>query len=104
MPLPMADRGMTGAELKEARLALGLSTAEFARAMGCCNDSIVRKYERGASDVPGPLAVLVGLALRLPLVALALLERARRPSLRPLVEPLAAPVTPSARRATRGGR
>lgn len=54
---------MTPAELKSARHSLGLSADGFARWVGATDGSQVRKWERGATAIPGPVKVLVRAAL-----------------------------------------
>lgn len=68
---------MTPADLRSARQSLGLSQAEFARAVGVASDRTVRKWEDGERDIPGPVAVLVILAEQIQAVADALRQRAR---------------------------
>lgn len=68
---------MTPADLKTARQSLGLSQAEFARAVSVASDRTVRKWEDGERDIPGPVAVLMALAEQIPAVADALRQRAR---------------------------
>lgn len=61
--------GLTPADLKSARRQLGLSQAEFARALrmrGNHAPDTVRKWERGALDVPGYVEVVLDLALSVP--------------------------------------
>lgn len=65
----MADHGMTPAQLKSARKALGLSEAEFARAVGVASDHTVSKWEDGERDIPGPVAILCSLAANISAVA-----------------------------------
>lgn len=54
---------MTPAELKSARRALGLSAEGFARVVGVESGRTVRRWEAGDRDIPGPVKVLVALAL-----------------------------------------
>ncbi len=68
---------MTPAALKSARQSLGLSQDEFARAAGVASDRTVRRWEEGERDIPGPVAVLMTLAQRIPAVADALRQRGR---------------------------
>lgn len=49
---------MTGAELKSARHALGLSAEGFARLVGVESGRTVRRWESGERDVPGPVVIL----------------------------------------------
>jgi DNA-binding transcriptional regulator YiaG len=58
----MIDRRVTPADLKRARERLGLSQAEFARAVNVQSDRTVRKWEAGERDIPGPVVVLLALA------------------------------------------
>lgn len=64
---------MTPADLKSARKALGLSQAEFARAVGVASDRTVRKWEDGERDIPGPVAVICDLCERFPPVSTAII-------------------------------
>ena len=52
---------MTPARLKAIRHALGLSAQGFADAARVSNGATVRKWERGANDIPGPVTVLAEL-------------------------------------------
>jgi DNA-binding transcriptional regulator YiaG len=54
---------MTPAELKSARNALGLSAEGFARWVNVSDGATVRRWERGARDIPGPVIVLVTAAM-----------------------------------------
>ena len=47
-------------ELKAARAALGLSAEAFARLVHVESGRTVRRWEAGDSEIPGPVAVLVG--------------------------------------------
>ena len=48
---------MTGDELRQARVALGLSLGQLARACGYASQengtTLLRRYERGEREVPG---------------------------------------------------
>jgi transcriptional regulator with XRE-family HTH domain len=57
---------MTGAELKRARLKLGLSAADLQRVVGCRSVRAVHYWEAGERTIPGSVAILVSLCLRLP--------------------------------------
>lgn len=57
---------MTPAELKSARHALGLSAEGFARVVGVESGRTVRRWEAGERDIPGPVKVLIRIALKLP--------------------------------------
>lgn len=60
---------MTPADLKSARKQLGLTQAEFARALRMRGDhapDTIRKWERGALDVPGYVEVVLDLAISVP--------------------------------------
>lgn len=52
---------MTPAELKIMRKSLGLSQAEFARAVGVASDRTVRKWEDGEREIPGPVLTILGM-------------------------------------------
>lgn len=54
---------MTPDELKNARQSLGLSAEGFAKWVEATDGSQVRKWERGATAIPGPVRVLVKAAL-----------------------------------------
>ncbi len=54
---------MTPEELKAARQSLGLSADGFAKWLKATDGSQVRKWERGATTIPGPVRVLVKAAL-----------------------------------------
>lgn len=56
---------MTPAEFKEARLRLGLTQSELARALKLGGDGkrTVRRWEHGERDIPGPAQVAVRLML-----------------------------------------
>ncbi|GAB6842365.1 DNA-binding transcriptional regulator YiaG [Methylorubrum rhodinum] len=54
---------MTGAELRSAREALGLSVSLFAERLEV-DQSAVRRWESGDRAIPGPVRVLVRLWLR----------------------------------------
>lgn len=54
---------MTPADLKSARRALGLSAGGLARWVNVSDGATVRRWERGARDIPGPVIVLVKAAL-----------------------------------------
>jgi DNA-binding transcriptional regulator YiaG len=60
---------MTPQQLKERRKALGLSQAEFARAVGVSSDVTVRRWEAGSRDIPGAVSVILHLAREFPDVA-----------------------------------
>jgi DNA-binding transcriptional regulator YiaG len=60
---------MTPTELKAARKSLGLTQAELAtilRMRGEHAPDTVRKWERGALDIPGYAIVIIDLALNVP--------------------------------------
>lgn len=61
--LPENQWIMTGAELRQARLALGLSQDEFAQLVRVSSGRTVRKWEDGERQIPGPVTVLVALFL-----------------------------------------
>lgn len=67
---------MTPAGLKAARKSLGLSQAEFARAVGVSDGRTVRRWEDAERDIPGPVIVLCALAERFSGVANDLRRRA----------------------------
>ena len=59
---------MTGDELRQARLELGLTGVAFARAFDC-TDRMLRHWENGdrigkPHPIPRPIAILVRLALK----------------------------------------
>jgi DNA-binding transcriptional regulator YiaG len=65
--MPVAD--LTGAQLKEARLSLGLSAAGLARLLrmsGAHAARTVRRWESGELDIPGYVVVILDLALNVP--------------------------------------
>lgn len=57
---------MTPAELRQARLDLGLTLAAMATAAGIANLRTIQRYERGHYPIPGPVAALVRLWLAHP--------------------------------------
>ena len=57
---------MTPAELKAARPALGLSAEGFARMVRVESGRTVRRWEAGERDIPGPVKVILDLALNVP--------------------------------------
>lgn len=60
---------MRGPEFRKARLALDLSQPQLAKALEVeGGDRTIRKWETGERPVPGPVAVLMRLALALPQV------------------------------------
>lgn len=63
---------MTGAELKAARNALGLSAEGFARVVGASDGRIVRRWERGDYLVPRSIEIITTLLLRFRVVRAAL--------------------------------
>lgn len=54
---------MTPADLKSARHALGLSAEGFASWVGVAGGRVVRRWEAGDRDIPGPVKVLVTAAM-----------------------------------------
>lgn len=60
--------GMTPAELKSARNALGLSAEGFARFVRVESGRTVRRWEAGDRDIPGPVAVLIEAVMDSPAV------------------------------------
>ena len=67
---------MTPDQLRTFRKSLGLSQAEFARAVGVSSDRTVRKWEDGERDIPGPVEALSDLAATIPAVGRELRRRA----------------------------
>lgn len=59
----MEGSAVTPDELRDARAALGLSAEGFARLTQVQSGRTVRKWEAGERDIPGPVAVLVGVLL-----------------------------------------
>jgi DNA-binding transcriptional regulator YiaG len=59
---------VTPDELKDARHALGLSAESFARVVNVESGRTVRRWESGERDIPGPVQVIVDLALNIPAV------------------------------------
>ena len=60
---------MTPSDLKSARKSLGLTQAGLAvmlRMKGTHSPDTVRKWERGALDIPGYVIVIIDLALNVP--------------------------------------
>lgn len=57
---------MTPADLRAARLRLGLSAAKLARALrlGANGDRTVRRWEAGGNPIPGPAQVAVEMMQR----------------------------------------
>ncbi len=55
---------MVPADLKAARLKLGLSAARFAVEVGVGSGRTVRRWEAGDSPIPGPVERLVNFLLR----------------------------------------
>lgn len=54
---------MTAAEFREARHRLGLSAQAMAEFLGVSSGRVIRRWESGASAVPGPAAKAVRYAL-----------------------------------------
>ena len=52
---------MTPDELKSIRHDLGLSAEEFAKLVRVSSGRIVRRWEAGDNEIPGPVAVLLEL-------------------------------------------
>jgi DNA-binding transcriptional regulator YiaG len=52
---------MTGPEITELRLELGLSRAELAALLRISDRSTVRRWESGDSNVTGPVSLLLEL-------------------------------------------
>lgn len=50
---------MTGAELRAARAALGLTGRQLADLLQIASDRTIRRYEAGDSEVPGPVVVIL---------------------------------------------
>ena len=57
---------MTGEEIKQARLSLGLTLDEFAKLIRVSSGRTVRKWENNEREIPGPVSVLVELFLCCP--------------------------------------
>lgn len=55
---------MTPAQFKAARRRLGLSANGMAEALGLSDGRSVRRYEEGAREISGPVALLIGYLLR----------------------------------------
>ena len=53
------DQPMTGAEFKEGRRALGLSTNQCAELFKVSDGRTIRRWEKGERDIPGPAQVLM---------------------------------------------
>ena len=54
---------MTPAELKTARLSMGLSAEKFARLVRVESGRTVRRWEAGEREIPGPVVVITELLL-----------------------------------------
>jgi DNA-binding transcriptional regulator YiaG len=59
---------MTPSQLKSARHILGLSAEAFASLVGVESGGMVRRWESGDRDIPGPVIVLTWLLIELPAV------------------------------------
>ena len=57
---------MTPAELKTARLSMGLSAEKFARLVRVESGRTVRRWEAGEREIPGPVVVIVELLMASP--------------------------------------
>ena len=57
---------MTGEEIKQARLSLGLTLDEFAKLIRVSSGRTVRKWENNEREAPGPVSVLIELFLHCP--------------------------------------
>lgn len=57
---------MTPADLKSARLALGLTAEGFAKLVRVESGRTIRRWEAGERDIPGPVTVIVDLLLASP--------------------------------------
>ena len=57
---------MTPEQFKKARLKLGLSQAELARAFNLGADRIVRRWEEGEKELPGTVILLMEIAVEFP--------------------------------------
>ena len=57
---------MTGEEIKQARLSLGLTLDEFAQLIRVSSGRTVRKWENNEREIPGPVSVLTELFLHCP--------------------------------------
>lgn len=57
---------MTPAEFRSARHALGLSAEGMARFARVSSGRTVRRWEEGTREIPGPVQLLVELALQVP--------------------------------------
>lgn len=51
---------MTGEEMRTARKQLGLTQNGLAALLGVSDGRVVRRWEGGERDVPGPVVVLLG--------------------------------------------
>jgi transcriptional regulator with XRE-family HTH domain len=58
-----------GARIKQRRLALGMTQAQLARALGCCR-SLIAEYEAGRKAIPHPTLWLIARALKIRVDAL----------------------------------
>lgn len=58
------DSLMSPDQFRDARYRLGLSQADFADLFGIASDRTVRRWEEGEKDIPGPVVILVELALK----------------------------------------
>lgn len=54
---------MTPTQFKAARIALGLSQSDMAKALGLKTSRAIRQYEAGDRAVSGPITILVGILM-----------------------------------------
>ena len=67
---------MSPADLRSARLRLGLSTDEAARVLGQSNRSTITRWENGERAIPEAVAILLAIADAVPGAREWLMERA----------------------------